>query len=457
MRLRPFAPPKRRAPTCSRFARLRPPAQSKRFPLRFVIISLAIALLAISAFKLPFVQEELAPRISELRARITYALAPPGEAVFTPNPTLAAMVDATLAAFATPTAPLAPTTAPTADPGPSSEPTPSPTALSSRVLLSGIRHEYQGWNNCGPATLAMALSFWGWIGDQRPVAQYTKPNPRDKNVMPYELADFVRERTDLEVVVRMGGDLPLLKSLIAAGFPVMIEKGLVVPDVEGWMGHYELLAGYDDASGIFNAYDSYEGDFSNGKTLPVSYQTVETYWRHFNHTYLILYPPERGRELFSMLGADADEQTNIRRAAERASEEIFSTTGRDLYFAWFNRGTNLMLLLDYGGAAAAYDQAFQVYAGLDSEERPWRTMWYQTGPYFAYYYTGRYWDVIGLATQTLDNMSEPVLEESYYWRGLAREALGDVTGAIADYQTSLEHHPGFGPALTQLTRLGVAP
>jgi len=457
VRLPPLAPPKRRAPTCSRLAKLRPPAPSKRFPLRFVIISLSIALLAISAVNLPIVQEKLVPRISELRARITYALAPPGEAVFTPNPTLAAMVDATLAAFATPTAPLAPTTAPTADPGPSSEPTPSPTALSSRVLLSGIRHEYQGWNNCGPATLAMALSFWGWIGDQRPVAQYTKPNPRDKNVMPYELADFVRERTDLEVVVRMGGDLPLLKSLIAAGFPVMIEKGLVVPDVEGWMGHYELLAGYDDASGIFNAYDSYEGDFSNGKTLPVSYQTVETYWRHFNHTYLILYPPERGRELFSMLGADADEQTNIRRAAERASEEIFSTTGRDLFFAWFNRGTNLMLLLDYGGAAAAYDQAFQVYAGLDSEERPWRTMWYQTGPYFAYYYTGRYWDVIGLATQTLDNMSEPVLEESYYWRGLAREALGDVTGAIADYQTSLEHHPGFGPALTQLTRLGVAP
>ena len=437
--------------------RLTPLARPKRFPLRWVILPLAFGVLAISAFNLPFVQERLVPWISERRAQIQYALSPPGEAVFTPNPTLAAMVDATLAAFATPAPPPAPTSAPAAEAGQASTPTPIPTGIPSRLLLTGIRHEYQGWNNCGPATLAMALSFWGWIGDQRPVAQYVKPNPRDKNVMPYELADFVREQTNLEVVVRVGGDLPRLKSLIAAGFPVMIEKGLVVPDVDGWMGHYELLAGYDESAGIFNAYDSYEGDFSNGKTLAVSYQTVETYWRHFNQTYLILYPPERGRELFSMLGADADEQTNIRRAAERASEEIFRTTGRDLFFAWFNRGTNLMLLQDYGGAATAYDQAFQVYAELDPEVRPWRVMWYETGPYFAYYYSGRYWDVIGLATQTLDNMSEPVLEESYYWRGLAKEALGDVAGAITDYQSSLDFHPGFGPALTQLVRLGVAP
>ena len=82
-------------------------------------------------------------------------------------------------------------------------------------------------------------------------------------------------------------------------------------------------------------------------------------------------------------------------------------------------------------------------------------MWYQTAPYWAYFYTGRYYDVINLATTTLDAMSEPVLEESYYWRGLAREALGDQTGAIDDLQRSLEVHPGYEPSLFQLERLGV--
>jgi hypothetical protein len=51
--------------------------------------------------------------------------------------------------------------------------------------------------------------------------------------------------------------------------------------------------------------------------------------------------------------------------------------------------------------------------------------------------------VINLATTTLDAMSEPVLEESYYWRALAREALGDIDGAIQDLQTSQVRHLGF--------------
>jgi len=439
-------------------SRLKPQRRPRKRLLILAAALLGCGLLAAFAYQVPAVQDQLAFRISELRASIKYALQPPGESVFTPDPTLAAMVQGTLTVLQPPTPTLqateAASPAPVASPG---TPTLTPTAVPDRVQLTGIRHEYQQWNNCGPATLAMALSFWDWQGDQRPIASFTKPNPRDKNVMPYELAAFVEQQTDLRVLARVGGDLDLLKRLIAAGFPVMIEKGLEVPGVEGWMGHYEVLAGYDDGRGIFNAYDSYEGDFSGGKTLPVRYETVQTYWRHFNYTYLVIYPAEREAEVFAILGPSSDETANTELAAERASEEIFTTSGRDLFFAWFNRGTNLMRLQDYSGAATAYDQAFQLYAGLDPEIRPWRLLWYQTGPYFAYYYTGRYGDVINLATQTLNNSSEPVQEESYYWRGLAREALGDVAGAIEDYRTSVEMHPDFEPAMSQLNRLSSSP
>jgi len=34
------------------------------------------------------------------------------------------------------------------------------------MALNGIIHHFQTWNNCGPANLAMALSFWGWEGNQ---------------------------------------------------------------------------------------------------------------------------------------------------------------------------------------------------------------------------------------------------------------------------------------------------
>jgi tetratricopeptide (TPR) repeat protein len=321
-------------------------------------------------------------------------------------------------------------------------------------MLTGTIHEYQKWNNCGPANLSMALSFWGWSGDQRDTGAYLKPNIRDKNVMPYEMAAYVEEETDLKVLVRVGGDLELLKSLIAAGFPVVVEKGFEGAGFDGWMGHYEVLTGYDDDRQRFIAQDSYIM-----ADLPVDYDDLETYWRHFNYTYLVIYPPEREAEVHALLGPHVDEVYNFQEAAQRASNEIYAFTGREQFFIWFNRATNLMRLQDYMGAANAYDAAFQVYAELDPEEvqRPWRMMWYNTGPYWAYFYTGRYYDVINLASQTLANMSEPVLEESYYWRALAREAVGDLSGAIEDLRMAVEVHPEWEPALAYLARLGVAP
>jgi tetratricopeptide (TPR) repeat protein len=84
-------------------------------------------------------------------------------------------------------------------------------------------------------------------------------------------------------------------------------------------------------------------------------------------------------------------------------------------------------------------------------------MWYTTGPYWAYYYTGRYYDVLNLADITLNAISEQVLEESFYWRALAKQALGDTDGAIADLRTALSAHPNWEPALYQLDLLGATP
>ncbi len=423
---------------------------------RLVLLSSIVVFVAIMGaivYNLPAFQDTFGWRISQLRADIKYALSPPGEAAFTPDPTLAAMVQSTLEAF-TPTATLTPTAGPTQTPSATPTATLEPTPLPASVQLNGTRHEYQRWNNCGPANLSMALSYWGWDGSQYPIADFVKPNPRDKNVMPYEMASFVEENTDFDVLVRVGGDLELLKRFIAAGFPVLIEKGFEGPGFEGWMGHYEVVTGYDDARQNFTVQDSYiKAD------LPVSYEDVANYWRHFNYTFIIIYPTERATEVLTLLGPLADETGSYEVAAEIASTEIFQLTDRDLFFAWYNRGTNLMRLQDYGGAALAYDEAFKIDAQLainDPEHRAWRILWYQTGPYFAYYYTGRYYDVLNLANFTIENMSEPAVEESFYWRALAREALGDLDGAIADFNRALKWHPDWDPALSQLDRLGVS-
>ena len=94
---------------------------------------------------------------------------------------------------------------------------------------------------------------------------------------------------------------------------------------------------------------------------------------------------------------------------------------------------------------------------MPEAERPWRMLWYQTGPYFAYYYTARYQDVIDLATQTLDASSEPNLEESFYWRARAYLALGQTDPAVKDLQQCVEVHEGFQPCVEELGRLGLQP
>jgi hypothetical protein len=302
----------------------------------------------------------------------------------------------------------------------------------------------------------MALSYWGWDGDKDTLGPVVKPDPKDKNVMPYEMADYVLNNTDLGVVVRVGGDLDTIKRFVSAGYPVLVEKGTYLRDLTGvvsWMGHYQVVTGYEDGKQEFITQDTYVGP---DHTVP--YDEMIRNWRAFNNTYLIIYPPEEQAQVMALLGTDADETSNYQRAAQLASDEIFALEGIDQYFAWFNRGTNLMYLQDYAGAADAYNNAFAIYAGLPTDDRPWRMLWYQTGPYFAYFYSQDYWNVVNLADTTLNAMqSDQNLEESYYWRAMAKDALGDTAGAIADYRTSLKYHPGFGPALYQLELLGATP
>jgi hypothetical protein len=414
------------------------------------IIFIVMILGTFIVYWLPPVHERLDWRINDLVGRVKYAIFPPEKVVFIPQEK--AVVPSQTAQSKSRTSSSVPSSTIAVTRTPFSIPTQTATPIPDRVTLTGFRHEYQTWNNCGPATLGMALSFWGWAGDQQPIAAFTKPNSRDKNVMPYELVAFVEEETEFDVVSRVGGDVELLKRFLASGMPVIIEKGFEGPKLEGWMGHYVLVTGYSDADERFTVQDSFYGP-----DQVMTYTDLESYWRAFNFAFLVIYPAGRTEDVNTLLGSLADEEYSYRSAAETASNEIYVLTGRDQFFAWFNRGTNLMRLQDYSGAAQAYDQAFLLYPSLPEMGRPWRMMWYQTGPYWAYYYTGRYQDVIDLATKTLDAMSQPVLEESYYWRALARLALGENKAAIKDLRSSLEYHPGFEPSITRLQQLASTP
>src|SRR5215207_7266416 len=66
--------------------------------------------------------------------------------------------------------------------------------LPSSYSLSGIEFEYQGWNNCGPATITNALTYFGYGDDQTRAANWLKPNREDKNVSPWQMVQFVNSK-----------------------------------------------------------------------------------------------------------------------------------------------------------------------------------------------------------------------------------------------------------------------
>lgn len=270
--------------------------------------------------------------------------------------------------------------------------------------------------------------------------------------MPYEMENFVEQEAGLEAVVRLAGDLNMIKAFIASGFPVIVEKGFEGAGFSGWMGHYQVVSAFDDSTGQFLVQDSYKGP-----DYPIPYDQFVSDWRAFNYTYIVIYPADRRQQVLDILGLQAYDNFNVRSALQLAVQDVGKLAERDLFFALFNQGESLVAIQDYARAATAFDAAFANYAALSEDIRPWRMMWYRTGPYYAYFYTGRYQDVINLATQTLDSMSDPVLEETFYWRARANLMLGDQETAVEDLDGCMQSHPGFNPCVQELLKLGIEP
>lgn len=309
-------------------------------------------------------------------------------------------------------------------------------SIADRVTLTGVKHQWQSWNNCGPSTITMNLSFYGATVTQVEAAPALKPNRDDKNVSPEELAAYARSQ-GFEAVTRVGGDVELLKRLLSNRVPVIVETWLE-PDDNGGMGHYRLFTGYDEAGAYFIADDSLRGA---GAEVPIA--ELEPFWQVFNRTYLVVYPAEQAALVQVILGEAMLDRLMYERALATAQAEAQANPENG--YAWFNIGTNYARLGEMTLAASAFDQARRV--GL-----PFRMLWYQFDIFKAYLAEERYQDVIDLATATLEATNG--LEEAYYYRGLALQATGQLDQAADDFRAALDYNPFFTPAQEALAALG---
>jgi tetratricopeptide (TPR) repeat protein len=385
----------------------------------------AILLLAVLIYQLPFVKSRVDWRYEVWSTYLMNAVDPVGQ-MPTPVPSTP---------FATFT-PAPPTLTPTA-PSTTVPPTPTPTPLPPQAALPSPQYELQGINNCGPATLAMTLRMYGWEGDQNDIAAIIKPIPQDRNVNPDELRYFVLNQAGwLRAEVRVAGDIHLLKSLLAANYPVVIEEAstLLPEDSNGprddlWDAHYLLVTGYDDGSQTITAQDPLRGP---DKKIP--YDQLMTDWKPFNYLYMVIYLPQDEAEVRSILGSNWDADQNRQNALQIAQEA--TTADSNDAFAWFNLGATLTYFERYSEAAAAFDRAFTI--GL-----PQRMTRYQFWPFVAYFNA----DHIDYLLQLTENTYKPIngnySEEALLWHGYGLLRQGDNAGALADWNKALKAHPNY--------------
>lgn len=393
---------------------------------KIIVFGLAgLLLLAVALYQIPYVKSVLSWRIEVWSTYFKNIVDPVGK-MPTPVPS-------------TPFATFTPEP-PTPTPRATTQPTATLPPLPAQVSLPLPKYEVQGINNCGPATLAMTLRMYGWEGDQYDIARIVKPIDKDRNVNPDELRYYIlNEAGWLRAEFRVAGDLDLLKRLLAANYPVIVEEASTLdpqdangPDDDLWDAHYLLITGYDDTTEVLTAQDPLRGP---GKKIP--YDQFMADWKPFNYVYMVIYFPQNEEEVKSILGNNWDLDQSRKNAMKIAQAAVTSDPNDE--FAWFNLGSNLVYFDRYQEAAQAYDKAYTI--GL-----PQRMTRYQFGPFFAYYNNDQIDYLLELTKNTYAPINGYYAEEALLWHGYGLYRKGDYAGALKDWNKALEVHPGYQDA-----------
>jgi tetratricopeptide (TPR) repeat protein len=335
---------------------------------------------------------------------------------------------------------------------PSPTPTPGPTAtpepLPDRVVLEGLEVVVQGFNNCGPANLAIMLNYFGNPTTQAEAASYLKPNREDRNVSPWQIGDYVNEFTELRAITRSGGNTEMLKQFIANGFPVVVEKGYQPSAAQGWYGHYLTVYGYDEEAEEFYSRDTDAGPF-DGRPRIDSYDELRYWWQQFNYTFYVVFPPERESRVMSIIPEYLHDNVSMWEfTTELANQEIAEDP--DNVFAWLNRGVSQTRLGEISGEMSFYQNGARDFDQARTIGLPPRALYYEHRPFMAYWKIGRVDEVIDLTDALLATSGGQWVEEIHWYRGHALAAQGMLSAARDSYQMALEVNENFYPAQQSL-------
>ena len=323
-------------------------------------------------------------------------------------------------------------------PTPTDFPTPTPTTLlileqpAINKVLNNNYHVFQTFNNCGPAALSMALSYYGINETQQKLGQDLRPyqipngDNDDKSVTLEELAEKSREYGFIPYH-RPNGSIELIKLFITYDIPI-IARTLLKTDED--IGHYRVIKGYDETT-----QELIQDDSLQGKNLRYLYENFNALWKQFNYEYLVLVPQDKVEIAKAILGEDADEKTAWQKALRQAQGKL-QENPNDIY-ARFNLSVALYNVGEYQRSAEEFEKIEHLL--------PFRTLWYQIEPILAYYELGNYSRVFQITDRVLSNYNR-AFSELYILRGNIYKTQGNIEGARSEFQKAVFYNVNLKPA-----------
>ena len=225
-------------------------------------------------------------------------------------------------------------------------PGPEPKAAPASAVIAEMNHVWQSLNNCGPASVVMALSSFGLD-----VSQETARLPlRGPNILsgmgPQKVDGWVNANFGLRSVWRNNGTNDLLRRLVANGFAPMVTQWMQDPRVSR-IAHWRVVRGYDDAAATF-----YVNDPMLGHMVPLSYQWFQNNWQPFSYRYMVIYDPKDEALLRAIVGDDWNDTRMRKNFYERTKTEAYA---QDTSAAW----------LAYGEASYGYGSFKEAVAAFE--------------------------------------------------------------------------------------------
>ncbi len=192
-----------------------------------------------------------------------------------------------------------PTEAPSATPSASEAAPAAPDAPLAQTppnaLLGPLENIVQTVNNCGPASVAEVLHFWGIDRSQNELQSILRPDD-PYGMTTANLPGYIQS-LGLKLMIGTSGSQPLMKALIANGFPLIANQMVSVTD---GTFHYRAIDGYDDSKGAFISSDPLLGP-----DYPIPYDQFDTVWLATGRTFIVIYPPAQDAVLQSVLAANS--------------------------------------------------------------------------------------------------------------------------------------------------------